>query len=277
MRARHGHPNSQSGRVFLCCKRASQSAALAALAISLAGCQGIVGSSQYTQVRYIDASPDAPALDFYQGSTPSLYNVGFGTVSSYIPVNPGGATYSVNIAGTQQQLANARGTFLLGNQYTVLVGNNAANLQMTVLQDRSTPAPSGQVALRFLNEAARVGAVDIYLLPPNGSLSTTVPTLLKVPFAGSQAYMNVPAGTYSIVILAAGTATSSTTSTTTSTSNGTTTTTTTTVNNIPTLSSGNQVNYPSSAARTIILMDEPAGGPAAVQIVTTDDYDAPGT
>ena len=57
--------------------------------------------------------------------------------------------------GTQQQLATVRGNFLTGSQYTVLAGNISASLQMTVLKDQSYPAPSGQVALRFLDQATR--------------------------------------------------------------------------------------------------------------------------
>ena len=128
-------------------QRTSRFAALALLAAGLAGCQGIAGIQPVSEVRVIDVSPDAPALDIYQNSpqsTPAvLYNVGFGTVSSYISIPAGANTHAATIAGTQQQLATVRGNFLTGSQYTVLAGNISASLQMTVLKDQSYPAPTG--------------------------------------------------------------------------------------------------------------------------------------
>jgi hypothetical protein len=239
-------------------RRISRLAALAAFATALTGCQIIAGTSQYTQVRFINTSPDAPALDIYQQSAVALYNVGFGSISSYIPVAPGPYNYAANVTATQQQLAAAHTTFATGNQYTVLVGNISANLQMTVLKDESAPPPSTQVALRLLNQATRVAAVDVYLIPPSGTLATTAPFLTKVAFANSPAYIDVPSGTYSLVVLPTGTPTQAITT-----------------NTIPVLYSGNQVVYPGASARTIVLIDQPLSSPVALQAITADDYDSP--
>ena len=249
--------------------RLARFTALLALAGALTGCQGIYGTQPVALVRFIDATPDLPApggVDIYQNSTVFLYNIGFGSVSSYIPIATGGNTYSVDIAGTQQQLATVHATFTLGGQFTVLIGNVAASLQMTVLKDESSPAPSGQVALRFLDQATHAGAVDIYLLSANGKLAATLPTLTNVAFGNLPAYIDVPSGAYSIVVLPTGTSTATTTTTT-----GTVTTTST----IPTLYSGNQVSYSGAAVRTIILLDQPQTSPPGVQVITADDYDSP--
>ncbi len=149
--------------------RTARLTCLAILVAALAGCQGIANIQPTSQVRVIDVSPDSPALDIHQTSAQSsplaLYNIGFGTVSSYVPVTAGPTTHAAYSAGTQQQLAQIRGTLAPGSQYTLLAGNVAANLQMTVLKDQSYPAPPGQVAFRFLNQATRAGAIDLYLLP----------------------------------------------------------------------------------------------------------------
>jgi hypothetical protein len=237
--------------------RTNRLAALAVVAAGLAGCQGIAGIQPVSQVRVIDASPDAPALDIHQSANVGLYNVGFGTVSSYIPVAPGAYTHSAYTAGTQQQLAAIRGSFATGGQYTVLTGNVAANLQMTVLRDQSTPAPTGQVALRFLNQATRTGAVDLYLLPPGSTLAGIVPIASGLNFGSNTGYINAPSGTYSIVAFPTGATPSA----------------------AAPQYTGNQTNYPGSSARTIILIDQlPAQPPStarALQIITADDYDAP--
>jgi len=230
-------------------------AALAGLALALTGCQGIAGTSVYTQVRFIDASPDAggvSGLDFYQNSTAMLYNVGFGGSSTYIPTTPGGYSFSVDTAGTQQQLASVRGTVTAGAEFTVLTGDVAASLQMTVLRDQSSPAPSGQVALRFLDQATRVGAVDIYLLPSGGTLSGVTPVATGIVFDNTPQYINVPAGTYTLVILPTGTIPSGTTSA---------------------LYTGTQVGYPGSSVRTILLIDQQLITSPGLQVKVLEDYD----
>jgi hypothetical protein len=243
--------------------RARRLTVLAVLATALTGCQSITGSQPFTQVRVIDASPDAPNLDIYQNSAAGLYNIGFGTVSSYIAVAPGAYLHAAYTAGTQQQLAQVRGTFSAGTQYTVLAGNMAANLQMSVLRDQATPAPSGEVALRFLGQAPRAGAVDLYLVPSGASLTGIAPIATGVGFGGNTGYINAPGGTYSIVAFPA--------------------------RAIPDVTApvyiGSQAFYPGGSVRTIVLIDEradpqtveqtdqrPAAAPA-LQIITADDYD----
>jgi hypothetical protein len=240
-------------------------AALAVLATALTGCGSITGSQPFTQVRVIDASPDAPNLDIYQNSSSQaaqagLYNIGFGTVSSYIPLAPGAYTHAAYTAGTQQQLAQVRGSFATATQYTVLTGNIAANLQMTVLRDQSTPAPAGQVALRFLGQATRVGAVDLYLVAPGASLAGVAPIATAINFGANTGYLNAPSGTYSIVALPSGSR-----------------------NLAAPAYTGSQVSYPGGAARTIVLIDNfgsplpqtqpPAAFTPSLQLITADDYD----
>jgi hypothetical protein len=255
-------------------QRTSRLALLAVFALALTGCQIVASSNQYTQIRFIAASPDAPGLDVFQNGLATLYNVGFGVASSYIAVTPASYTYSVDVAGTRQQLAAVGGVLALGAQYTVLIGNVTASMQMSLLKDQSAPSPSGQVAFRFLDQSTRLGAVDIYLVPANGALATTSPILTKVGFNNAPAYLDVPSGAYSIVVLPAGTGTQTTTTTTTTTT-GTTTTTTTTGSTVAALYSGNQIIYPGASARTVVLIDQPLSTPAAFQVITADDYDSP--
>jgi len=229
-------------------------AALAVLTAGLAGCQSIAGSQEFTQVRFIDASPDAPGLDVYEGSSAIAYNLGLGTVTSYIPIGPGGYTFSVDATGTQQQLASVHGSYATASQYTVLTGNIAAALQMTVLKDQSTAAPAGETAFRILDQSTRAGAVDIYLLPFGSTLTGLSPIVTGVKFGGDSGYIDAPSGTYSILAFPTGTVpTSSTTP----------------------LYSGSQVEYSGGAARTILVIDQRLVTTPGVQVITTDDYDSP--
>jgi uncharacterized protein DUF4397 len=238
-------------------QRTSRLAALSILILALTGCQSIAGTQTVTQVRFIDASPDAPALDLYQNpsqsSQASLYSVGFGTVSSYMLLAPGAYTQTADVAGTQQQIATARGSFAAGGQYTVLAGNIAANLQMTILKDQATPAPGGEVALRFLGQATRTGPVDLYLLAPGATLSGLTPIATDIGLGANTGYIDVPSNTYSIVALPAGSAPTSA--------------------SVP-LFTGSQALYPAGSVRTILLIDQPPLTTSGLQIITADDFDA---
>jgi hypothetical protein len=235
----------------------SRLAVLAVLVAGLAGCQGIAGIQPVSQVRVIDVSPDSPALDIYQSSPQSsaaeLYNVGFGAVSSYLPVAAGAFTHAAYNAGTQQQLAVVHGTFAVGSQYTILVGNTAASLQMTVLKDHAYPAPAGQVAVRFLDQATHAGTVDVYLVPPRTSLSHVSPIDTGLSFTSNTGYIDAPSGSYSIVVVPAGTIPTSSTAP---------------------LYTGSRTSYASGSAHTIILIDQQPPGSAGLQVITATDYDS---
>ena len=231
----------------------------AGLVVGLTGCQSIAGIQPLSQVRVINVSPDSPALDIYQNpaqsSSAELYNVGFGAVSSYIPVAAGAFTHAAYNAGTQQQLASVHGSFAAGGQYTVLVGNTAASLQMTALKDHAYPAPAGKVALRFLDQATHAGTVDVYLVPPRTPFSHVSPIDTGLSFTSNTGYINAPAGSYSVVVVRAGTVPTSSTAP---------------------LYTGSRTRYASSSAHTIVLIDPPPSTFAGMQMISATDYDPSG-
>ena len=228
---------------------------LALLLAGLPGCQSInVGTSNAAQVRVVDASVDAPGMDIYQNKTALAYNLGFGTVTSYVLLPPGVNSISANRAGTATTLVSAGVTLATGKQYTAIIGNVAANLQETILVDQSTPAPTGQISVRVVDQSTRTGAVDLYLVPSSGKLTTTLPFITNVNFGTNTGYINIPPGTYAIAVVPAGTVPIATT---------------------VTLLSGPSVGYSSGAVRTLILIDQQLTTTPGIQVIVTDDYDSP--
>jgi hypothetical protein len=208
-----------------------------AMSALLSGCQGIqLNASSSAQLRVIDASPDAGSVDSYQNSTGLAYNLGFGMMTSYMPMQPGGYTLSAARSGTRQVLASGSLALMAGHQYTAVVGNIAAAMQQTFYVDQTEPAPNGQIAVRVINQVTRPGAVDVYLVPGTGKLAFTAPLVTNLSFGGNSGYMTVPAGTYAVVVAPAGTSPTSSSAT---------------------LLSGAQVSYASGAVRTVFLIDSP--------------------
>lgn len=232
--------------------------AVAALLGALSGCQGIIGnpslSSSSSQVRIIDVSPASPALDIYQGRDVLAYGLGFGTITSYVPVAPGAYTLAANSTGTAQVVSAAKGTFLPATQYTVLIGDTAAGPQQLTFKDQNQPAPPGQIVLRFIGQATRIGPVDIYLVPPGQTFGDARPAVTNITLGTNTGYLNIPTGTYTIVMLPTGTIPTGTT--------------------IP-VYTGSQAAYPDGSARTIILIDQLLVSGYHLQVITATDYDPP--
>jgi len=227
--------------------------AAAAILATLTGCQAISSSPQ-SQVRIIAASADTPSFDLYRGPNAVAFNLDFGTVTSYIPLSPGIDTISAETAGTRQVLSSSKATLAASTQYTVLIGNSASSLQQLTLVDQSQPAPPGQIALRVIDQATRLGAVDLYLVPAGQKLTAVAPLITGVLFGANTGYLNIPSGTYTLFVVPTGTAPVSPTAAT---------------------YTSPQVNYSAGSARTIILIDQQLATAPGPQVISAEDYTPP--
>ncbi|HEY8997644.1 MAG TPA: DUF4397 domain-containing protein [Edaphobacter sp.] len=205
-------------------------------------------------MRIINASPDAPSMDIYQNNAAIAYNLGFGTVTSYVPVNPGSYTSMATQAGTKQILASSKAVYATGGQYTILIGNVSASMQQLALKDQSQPAPVGQIALRFINQATRIAGQDIYMVPQGQKLTSLTPIYTNIAFNTNTSYLNIPVGTYTLVIVPTGTVPASDT--------------------IATYT-GAQVTYSAGSATTFILIDQQAVTTPGLQVIMATDFTSP--
>ena len=221
---------------------------------TLTGCQAIVSSSPEAHVRIINATPDASRLDLYQDTNPLAFNLDSGTITSYIQVPPGTYTITADTAGTRQVLSTSKSIFGTSSRYTVLIGNSITNPQQLILLDQNQPAPAGQTAVRFIHQATRSGAFDLYLVPPGQRVNAISPTLSGIAFGTNSGYINLPAGTYSLAALPAGTIPASTT--------------------IP-IYTGPQFAYSNGSARTLVLIDQPLVTSQGLRVISAEDFVPP--
>jgi hypothetical protein len=222
----------------------------------LPGCQSISPTTTYADIRFIDASPDAGGIDIYEGNTAVVYNMGFTTVTTYVPISPGTYSFKADTANTKQTLISASAGIATGKQYTVLISNVAASLQETIFQDQSSAAPSGQIAIRVIMEAVSSGPYDVYMVPSGATLITANPILTDIAFNTIGSYIDIATGSYTVYIVPAGTVLSSTTVAT---------------------YTGTLTAYTAGSAHTIIILDNPLLTTPPVQVITTDDYESPGS
>jgi len=222
-------------------------------AMLMVGCQSIdMTPENVAQVRVIAASPDTGSVDFYAGGTALAYSMDFGSASTYVPLAPGNVRLSANTASTNQMLVASNAPLVAGRQYTAVVTNVAASLQETIYADQTTPAPAGDVAVRVIDAATRAGNVDLYIVPANEKLKATAAVRAGVAFGTSTGYVLVPAGTYSLVVVPAGTAPT---------------------NQALPLMTGPQTSYVAGAVRTVVLVDHPSPAVPGVDAIMASDYD----
>ena len=233
-------------------KQTLRLAVLGLILVILSGCQSLSSTSNLAQVRVIDLSPDAAAVDIYQGNNALAYNLSFGTVTSYVPLNPGNHNFTVNSAGTRQVLSSVKGSFNAATQYTVLINNPAASLQQLVIPDQIKPSLSGLPAVRFINQAVRTGAVDVYLVPAGQKLTSVNPLVTNLAFGANTGYLGISNGISTVIMLPAGTVP---------------------VDGAVTLHTGTQINYVNGSARSLILVDPQPFITPGLQVIATIDVD----
>jgi uncharacterized protein DUF4397 len=152
------------------------------------------------QVRVAHLSPDAPNVDVSVNGEPvaALQNVPYGTISSYLPLPAGSQEVTVYPAGDRSQpVIDTPVDLAAGGAYTIgLVSNGSLRAQ--AYQDDLTPPAQGNSKLRVVHASPDAGPVDV--VPAGGA-----PLVSGLQFPNASPYAQVPAGTYTLNVNAAGT------------------------------------------------------------------------
>jgi hypothetical protein len=178
------------------------------IAVGLSGCQSVAGFSQPSLVRVIDASYIAPAVNIYVEKTLFAGNVGEGYISGYGTVTP---SQNALVAVTQAQggasLVTANVSLQAGAEHSVFLTDNGASpteYTVTVLEDAQMPAASGHSEFRFLNQAPRTGAVDVYMIPAGTTMANTIPLCTDIAVGATCGYVSFASQSVTMVIVPTG-------------------------------------------------------------------------
>ena len=187
------------------------------IAMGLSSCQNVQGFSQPSLVRVIDASYIAPAVNIFVENTLFAGNVGEGYISGYGTVSPSiNAPVKVTQAQGGTALVTANVTLNAGAQHSVFLTDNGATpteYMVTVLEDAQTPAATGHSSFRFLNQAPRTGALDVYMVPAGTTLANTIPLCSDLAVGATCGYVSFASQTVTMVIVPTGQTTPKYTST----------------------------------------------------------------
>lgn len=179
-----------------------------ALAVALSGCENVATYTQPSLVRFIDASYIAPAANVLVEGQLVAANIGQGTITNYATVAANNAALvQITAAAGGAALVSTNGTFLPGDQHSVFLTDNGTapnGYQVTLLEDQQTQAASGHSAFRFLNQAPKTGAVDIYMVPSGATLADTLPLVTDLPVGGTAGYISFASQTVTMVVTPTG-------------------------------------------------------------------------
>lgn len=208
-----------SGRVLL----ALVAMAALALGFALTACQKVSSSSETALVRVLDTSAGSTGLNLSVAGTLLATNLGEGTVSSYGSFTPSlAATITLTASGstTNTTLASTAAALTAGTHHTVLITDSttaSSGYALSLLTDQNTAAATGQSSFRFINEATKAGAVDIYMVPSTSTLAKSSALVTDLAVGATPSYTSFTAQTVTLVIVATGTDVNPTTSSTTTT------------------------------------------------------------
>jgi hypothetical protein len=179
-----------------------------AVSLLLAGCQTISGSTAVSLLRIIDASYNAPSLNLFVEGALLAGNLGQGSITSYASLPPTNNTIvKVTATTSTTALVSTNTSLRAGTSQSALISDINAVYQVTVLEDQSTPAPSGHSEFRLLNQAPSTGPVDVYFLAgtSNTVFATAKPVITGLAVGATSGYVTIPSSTLFMVIAPTGT------------------------------------------------------------------------
>ncbi len=207
----------RAGNRLSAVKLAAAAACSLAGAFVLAGCQTVQGFTATALVRVIDASYIAPAANVYIEKAIFAGNIGQGFISNYSAVTPSeAAVVMVTPVNGTSPSQSAAVTLNAGSQHTIFItdnGQSPTQYVVTALLDQAISSPSGHSTFRFLNQAPRTGAVDVYMVPGGSELADTIPLCTDLAVGATCGYVSFASSTLTMVITPTGTVTPKYTST----------------------------------------------------------------
>jgi hypothetical protein len=176
------------------------------VSVALAGCTSKGGGSGSARIRVLNAIPDANSISLtIDTNAPLVSGLAFEQTTQYNGVDTGSREFKVSANGG---VSNVIDTTLSVNNadYTYIVYGPVSAAASALIQDSGFTKPnSGNFGVRFINVAAGVGPVDLYLTAPGVDINTTSATVANVGYGVASAFTSVPNGTYEIRATAANT------------------------------------------------------------------------
>lgn len=185
-----------------------------AVPLTVAGCGG--DGSGSTQLRLVNASVGYANLGLLVNTTQATTSdVAYGSAGPFAGVPAGSVTTTLTTTtnGVVTNLPAVTRTLSKDVRYSLVAyGFSNEPKSVLILENQSAP-DTGYAAFNVLNTSLDVGAVDVYLLSAGQGLTDAAPVASSVTGVSQSVFVQITAGTYTVVIVGSGSVQSGTTDT----------------------------------------------------------------
>ena len=158
------------------------------------------GRKNLAQVRVVHASPDAPNVDVYVDDVLAIENLPFGEASALTNVDAGTRNIKVTPTGaTTPVVIDANVDFAACTSSEVSATGLLANIQAQVYPIPREPLGSDEARIRIIHNSPGAPAVDVRVV------GTQIFLAQNLAFPNAADPVEVPAGSYDVEVLVAGT------------------------------------------------------------------------
>lgn len=173
------------------------------LALFLIGCgNGDNNRDQVTNFRFVNAVPDATALDLLIDYEPVLSNVRFRESSGYFNIDSGRIVIQVSESGSFSPLVDTTTSLADNIDYTLIACGPTDNSSSVLLRDDNDPGNGETTKIRVVNVAKNTGSVDVYVNTPGTNIGSVSPSAESLGYKQVTGYLRSTPGAYSITVTA---------------------------------------------------------------------------
>ena len=143
-----------------------QFAFLLLIAFAFTACTKENSSANQAQMKFINASVNAPTLELDADGITVATDVIFPSASNYFFVNAGKPNFRIKAKdGALPGLIIANGTYTLtdNTNYTLLMTDSLSKVKVSLITDTVTSADAGKAKIRFFHLAGDVAATDFFI------------------------------------------------------------------------------------------------------------------
>lgn len=176
---------------------------VAALALVLNGCGG-GGDGGDGQVRFVNATTDYDALDYYEGDTLLAGNVASNGVSEYSTLGDGSYAFTLKVADSSTVVTSTSRAITSDLKNTLVTYNTNGVLSSAYFTDNEDEPTAGAAKFRVYNASYEAGNIDVYVTPTATDLDTVSPKAQNLAGERASVYTEISAGSYRLRITGTG-------------------------------------------------------------------------
>ena len=163
-------------------------------------------SESTANLRFINMSPNATAMDLYLNSALVVGNVTYPAPSGYQSINAAASSLSINQAGTTNILLAGNISLAANNHYSAIVYDSVTMLKGDIFQDDRSDPPAGKAFVRFFNYVSGTPSLDIIRAGNTSNKLFSSRTYLDHKNTGAYiSYTAIDPGPFSVSAVVAGT------------------------------------------------------------------------